>query len=68
MIQSVPKTHSLSDFAENVEELSAEIKQSGQPLSLTVDGAEEFVLLDAASYHKLLEEVDRAEAIAGIQR
>ena len=68
MIQSAPKTHTLNEFAENIAELSAEIKQSGQPLVLTVDGEEEFIVQDTASYHKLLEELDRAEAIAGIQR
>jgi len=35
---------------------------------LAVNGAEMIVLQDAASYQKLLEELDRAETIAGIQR
>jgi len=48
--------------------LFEELKETGQPLMLAVDGAETIVLQDAASYQKLLEELDRAEAIAGIRR
>lgn len=48
--------------------LFEELKETGQPLMLTVNGGEMIVLQDAVSYQKLLEELDRAEAMAGIQR
>src|SRR2546426_3181995 len=48
--------------------LFEELKETGQPLMLAVDGGEMIVLQDAVGYRKLLEELDRAEAIAGIQR
>lgn len=48
--------------------LFEELKETGQPLMLAVNGGETLVLQDAGSYQKLLEELDRAEAIAGIQR
>lgn len=48
--------------------LFEELKETGQPLTLTVNGGEMIVMQDAASYQRLLEELDRAEAIAGVQR
>lgn len=48
--------------------LFEELKETGQPLMLAVNGGEVIVLQDAEGYQKLLEELDRAEAIAGIQR
>jgi PHD/YefM family antitoxin component YafN of YafNO toxin-antitoxin module len=48
--------------------LFEELKETGQPLMLTVNGAEMIVMQDAESYQRLLEELERAEAIAGIQR
>jgi hypothetical protein len=35
---------------------------------LTVNGKAVVVVQDAASYQKMLDELDRAEALAGIQR
>ncbi|WP_287326574.1 hypothetical protein [Okeania sp. SIO1F9] len=43
------------------------IKESGNPLILTVNGKAEVVVQDAESYQKLLELVDRIQAIEGIQ-
>jgi len=48
--------------------LFEELKETGQPLTLAVNGGEIIVMQDAVSYQRLLEELDRAEAIAGIQR
>jgi PHD/YefM family antitoxin component YafN of YafNO toxin-antitoxin module len=48
--------------------LFEELKETGQPLMLAVNGGEQIVLQDAAGYQKLLEELDRAESVAGIQR
>jgi PHD/YefM family antitoxin component YafN of YafNO toxin-antitoxin module len=45
-----------------------ELKETGQPLLLTVNGGELIVMQDAASYQKLLVELEHAEALAGIQR
>lgn len=44
-----------------------DLKSTGQPLTLAVNGGE-VVLQDVESYQKLLNELDRAEATAGIQR
>jgi PHD/YefM family antitoxin component YafN of YafNO toxin-antitoxin module len=48
--------------------LLEDLKETGQPLMLTVNGGEMIVMQDAVSYQRLLEELDHAEAVAGIQR
>jgi predicted transcriptional regulator len=40
----------------------------GVPLVLSVDGKAEVILQDAASYERLLEEMDARQALAGIGR
>ena len=60
--------HSLTDFQRNARDYIERLKASGQPVVLTVNGKAEVVVQDAASYQKLLDAIDRAEAIEGIQR
>ena len=62
------ETGSLSDFTRNSDEVIKRLKETGQPQALTVDGRAEVVVLDVASYQRLLELADRAEAIEGIRR
>ena len=45
-----------------------QLKQSGDPIVLTINGRAELVVQDAGSYQKLLELVDRLEATAGIRK
>lgn len=44
-----------------------QMKETGQPIVLTVNGKAELVVQDAESYQKLLELVDRLETIAAIR-
>ncbi len=67
MVQ-IRDTHPLSDFRARTEEHLRRLRASGEPELLTVDGEAALVIQDAGSYQKLLDAVDRAEAIAGIQR
>ena len=60
--------HSLSHFQRNSKALIKTLKKSGQPAVLTVNGRAELVVQDAASYQKLLDELDRLETIEGIRR
>ena len=60
--------HSLTDFQRNARDHIERLKASGQPVVLTVNGKAELVVQDAASYQKLLDVIDRAEAIEGIRR
>lgn len=59
---------SLTDFKRRSAELLRHMKRRRQPMVLTVNGKAEFVLQDAASYRKMLERIERAEAIEGIRK
>ena len=60
--------HSLSDFQRNTKEHIERLKCSGKPQILTVNGKSEIIVQDAESYQKILEYIDRLEAVAGIRR
>jgi hypothetical protein len=62
-----PELGSLADFTCNADEVIKRLKETGQAHALTVDGRAEAVLLDVASYQRLLELADRADAIRGIR-
>ena len=59
---------SMSDFKRNTSEFLQQIRKSGRPLVLTINGKAKVVVQDAASYQKLLDRVDELEAIDGIKR
>ena|SRR5215213_8551490 len=59
---------SLADFRRRTTEAIDELKRTGQPQVLTVDGKAAVVVQDVVSYQRLLEIVDRAETLIGIQR
>lgn len=61
-------SHSLSDFQRNTREHIDRMRQTGRPEILTVNGQAEIVVQDAEAYQRLLDALERAEAIAGIQR
>ena len=60
--------HSLSRFKRDTAKLIRQMKKTGKPVVLTVNGKAELVVQDAVSYQKLLEAQDRMEAIEGIKR
>ena len=60
--------HSLTDFQRNAREHIERLKQTGRPEVLTVNGKAEIVVQNAESYQKLLDAIDRAEAIEGIRK
>jgi prevent-host-death family protein len=59
---------SLSTFKRDTAKVVRQLKKTGQPVVLTVNGKAELVVQDAESYQKLLEAKDRMEAIEGIKR
>lgn len=59
--------NSLSNFKRNTAEFMQQLKETGQPIVLTVNGKAELVVQDAESYQKLLELVERLETIAAIR-
>ncbi|PYP88497.1 MAG: prevent-host-death protein [Candidatus Angelobacter sp. Gp1-AA117] len=65
MIDVTQDIHSLTTFKRNSSELMKQMKKTGRPLVLTVNGKAEAVVLDAADYQLVAEQLD---AIAGIRR
>jgi prevent-host-death family protein len=59
---------SLTHFKRNTAEVIEQLKATGEPMVLTVNGKAEIVVQDAASYQRMLELIDRAEAIIGIKK
>lgn len=59
---------SLSNFKRNTSSAISQMKQTGEPIVLTVNGKAEVVVQDAKSYQQLLEKIERLEAIAGIKQ
>jgi len=60
--------HSLSDFKRNTTNFLKQMRESGHPLVLTINGKAEIVVQDAASYQRLLDHLDELEALEGIKR
>ena len=55
-------------FKRHTAKIVRQLKKTGQPVVLTVNGKAELVVQDAASYQKLLEAQHRIESIEGIRR
>ena len=68
MLDLTSDIQSLTDFKRRTSEFIEQIKETGHPLVLTLNGKAELVVQDAASYQKLLAAVDQVEAIEGIRK
>jgi prevent-host-death family protein len=60
--------HSLSDFKRKTTDFLEQMRGTGNPVVLTINGKAELVVQDAASYQKLLDRIDQLEALEGIAR
>lgn len=60
--------HSLSDFKRNTPDLLKQMRERGRPIVLTINGKAEIVVQDAASYQKLLDQLDELQALEGMKR
>src|SRR5262245_53432798 len=60
--------HSLTDFQRDAKSHIKHLKQTGRPAVLTVNGKATLVVQDACAYQSMLDAVERAGAMAGIQR
>ncbi|MBN1393896.1 MAG: type II toxin-antitoxin system Phd/YefM family antitoxin [Pirellulales bacterium] len=58
----------LSSFKWDSVSLIGRLKKTGRPVVLTINGKAEVVVQDAKSYQRMLELVDRAEAVVGIRK
>ncbi len=63
MINLSRDIQSLSTFKRNTNELMKQIKETGNPLVLTVNGKAELIVQDAVSYQKLLDSIEELKAI-----
>jgi PHD/YefM family antitoxin component YafN of YafNO toxin-antitoxin module len=59
---------SLTHFKRNTTAVIEQLKATGDAMVLTVNGKAEIIVQDAASYQRMLELVDRAEAVIGIKK
>ena len=58
---------SLSNFKRNTPEFLRQLKETGHPLVLTINGKAELVVQDTASYQKLIELAERAERMDALK-
>src|SRR5271170_4069354 len=59
--------HPLTDFKRHTPEFLRQLKESGHPLVLTVNGKAEIVVQDAKSYQKLLDLAERLKTIEAVK-
>ncbi|MDB6109877.1 MAG: prevent-host-death protein [Pedosphaera sp.] len=57
--------HSLTDFQRDAKSHIKRLKKTGRPQVLTVNGKAQLVVQDAQSYQKLLDLLERADAVQG---
>lgn len=60
--------HSLSDFKRRTNGFVSQMRKSGRPVVLTINGKAELVVQDASSYQSLLDQIDELQALEGIKR
>ena len=58
---------SLSNFKRNTPEFLRQLKTTGQPVVLTINGKAELIVQDASSYQKLLELAEKSERIEALR-
>ena len=68
MLNLTQDIDSLTHFKRHTTEALEQLKDTGRPMVLTVNGKAEVIVQDTASYQRLMELVDRAEAVLGIRR
>jgi len=60
--------NSLSNFKRHTPEFIRQLKETGEPVVLTVNGKAEIVVQDSASYQRLLERAERAERMDSLKK
>lgn len=68
MLDIAKDIHSLSDFKRKTSEFLNQMRASGHPVVLTINGRAELVVQDAVSYQALLDRMYALEALEGINR
>jgi prevent-host-death family protein len=60
--------HSLTDFKQRTPEFVEQLKETGEPVVLTINGKAALVVQDAKSYQKLLDAAEEARVLEGIRK
>ena len=60
--------HSLTDFKKKTSEFVEQMKRTGEPVVLTINGKAELVVQDAAAYQRLREIAQEAAILEGISQ
>jgi PHD/YefM family antitoxin component YafN of YafNO toxin-antitoxin module len=60
--------HSLTDFKKNTSEFIHQLKETGDPVVLTINGKAELVVQDAAASQKLRQVAEEARVLDGIRQ
>ena len=68
MSTNLSNIHSLSDFQRNTRDQLGQLKDSGEPAILTVNGRAEVVVQSAEAYQKLLDGQELLESIRSVSR
>lgn len=63
MINITEDIHSLTEFKKNTNEFISDLRKTGRPTILTVNGRAEIVVMDAATYQKIQEQMEFEETI-----
>lgn len=59
---------SMTEFKRDTGRWMRRIRKTGKPGVLTVNGRAEAVIMDAASYRKIMEAFEQAEVVEAVQR
>ena len=59
--------HPLTDFKRNTSEFLRQLKETGNPVVLTINGKAELVVQDAASYQRLFDLAEQLETIQAVK-
>ena len=60
--------NSLSNFKRNTPEFLRQLKETGHPVVLTINGKAELVVQDTVSYQKLIELAERAQEMESLRQ
>jgi prevent-host-death family protein len=68
MIDIAEDIQSLSAFKRDTVKMAEQLRKTGRPVILTVNGKAELVVQDAAAYQRLVELAEKAEMLAFLQK
>lgn len=67
MVNLSQDIHPLTDFKRNTSDFMNQMKKTGRPVVLTVNGKAELVVQDAEGYRQILDRLERFEALDAIR-